>query len=89
MLDFPGSWDRYNSPYGICYNNSYQTSIGMASYEALYDRKCRTPICWTDLNGHKVIAPDIVKEIEENVRIIQQRLKATSDIRKGISIKGS
>ena len=64
------------------YNNSYQTSIGMAPYEALYGRKCRTPICWTDLNEHKVIGLDIVKEIEEKVRIIQQRLKAVSDRKK-------
>ena len=84
MLDFPGSWDRYIPLMEFAYNNSYQTSIGMAAYEALYDRKYRTPICWTDVNEHKVIAPDIVKEIEEKVRIIQQRLKATSDIRKGI-----
>ena len=63
MLDFLGSWDRYIPLMEFSYNNSYQTSIGMSSYEALYDRKCRTPICWTDLNEHKVIAPDIVKEI--------------------------
>ena len=48
MLDFPGSWDRYIPLMEFAYNNSYQTSIGMAAYEALYDRKCRTPICWTD-----------------------------------------
>ena len=79
MLDFPRSWDRYIPLMEFSYNNSYQTSIGMDAYEALYDRKRRTPICWTDQNKHKVIAPDIVKEIEEKVRIIQQRLKATSD----------
>ena len=53
------------------YNNNYQKSIGMALYEALYSRKCRTPVCWTDLNEHKVIGPDIVKETEEKFRVIQ------------------
>ena len=64
------------------YNNSYQSSICMAPYEALYGRRCRTPVCWTELNEHKVIGPDIVKEIEEKVKVIQQRLKAASDRQK-------
>ena len=66
----------------FAYNNSYQSSIGLTPFEALYGRKCRTPICWTELNEHKVIGPDIEKEIEEKVRVIQQRLKAASDRQK-------
>ena len=66
----------------FAYNNNYKSSICMAPYEALYGRKCRTPICWTKLNEHKVIGPDLVKEKEEKVRIIQQRLKAASDRQK-------
>ena len=54
----------------------------MAPYEALYGRKCRTLVCWTYLNEHKVIGPDIVKEIEEKVRVIQQKLNATSNRQK-------
>ena len=71
VLDFPGSWDMYISLMEFAYNNNYQTSIGMAPYEALYDIKCRTLVCWTGLKKHKVIGPDIVKETEEKVRIIQ------------------
>ena len=48
----------------------------------MYDSKCRTPVCWTDLNEHKVIGPDIVKETEEKVRVIQQRFKVASDRQK-------
>ena len=47
------------------YNNSYQSNIGMAPYEALYGRKCRTPVRWTELNEHKVIGLEIVKETEK------------------------
>ena len=54
----------------------------MAPYEALYGRKCRTPVCWTELNKHIVIGPDIVRETEEKVRVIQQMLKAASDRQK-------
>ena len=49
----------------FAYNNSYQTSIGMTPFEALYRRKCKTLTCRIDLNEHKVIGPDIVKEIEQ------------------------
>ena len=76
ILDFPGSWDRYIPLMEFAYNNSYQSSIGMAPYEALYGRQCRTPMCWTEMNKHKIIGPELVKDTEEKVQIIQQRLKA-------------
>ena len=79
VLDFSRSWDRYIPLMEFAYNNSYYSSIGMASYEGLYGRRCRTPMCWTDLHEHKIIGPNLVKDIEEKVRIIQQRLKAASD----------
>ena len=64
------------------YNNGFQSSIGMTLYEALYGRKCRTPMCWTKLNEHKVISPNIVKDREEKVQVIRKRLKAASDRQK-------
>ena len=79
VLDFPGSWDRYIPLMEFAYNNSYQSSIGMAPYEALYGRRCRTPMCWTKLDEHKIVCPDLVKDMEEKVQIIQQRLRAASD----------
>ena len=51
----------------------------MAPYEALYGRRCRTPTCWTELDKHKIIGLDLVKDTEEKVQIIQERLKAVSD----------
>ena len=61
-MEFPRSWDRYIPLMEFAYNNSYQASIGMASYETLYGRRCRTLVCWTELNEHKMIGPDIVKD---------------------------
>ena len=78
-MEFPGSWDRYIPLMKFSYNNSYQASIAMAPYEALYGQRCRTLICWTELNEHKVIGPDIMKDTKDKVRVIQQRLKAVSD----------
>ena len=66
----------------FAYNNSYQASIGMAPYDALYGRRCRTPVCWIELNEHKVIGPDIVKVIEEKVQVIRQMLKVARDRQK-------
>ena len=81
-MEFSGSWDRYISLMEFSYNNSFQSRIGMAPYEALYGRKCRTPVCWMELNEHKVIGPDIVKDTEEKVQVIRKRLKAASDRQK-------
>ena len=47
VMEFTGSWDRYIPLIEFAYNNSYQSSIGMAPYEALYGRRCRTPVYWT------------------------------------------
>ena len=78
-MEFLGSWDKYIPLMEFAYNNIYQASIGMALYEALYGRRCRALVCWTELNEHKMIGLDIVKDTEEKVQVIQQRLKTASD----------
>ena len=67
VLDFSGSWDTYIPLIEFTYNNSYQSSISMAPYEALYGRRCKTPMCWTELNEHKIIGPNLIKDTEEKV----------------------
>ena len=54
----------------FAYNNNYQASVAMTPYEALYGWRSRTPICWTKLNEHKVIGPDILKDTKDKVRVI-------------------
>ena len=54
----------------------------MAPYEALYGRKCRTPLCWTELSEKKVIGPDLIQETEEKVKMIRERLKVAVDRQK-------
>ena len=82
VMEFTGSWDRYIPLIEFAYNNSYQSSIGMTPYEALYGRRCRTPVCCIELNEHKVIGPDMCKDAEAKVQVIRQRLKAASDRKK-------
>ena len=45
VIDYEGSWDRHIPLVEFVYNNNFQSSIGMTPYEALYERKCRTPLC--------------------------------------------
>ena len=45
-LEEGGDWGRYLPLVEFAYNNNFHSSIGMAPYEALYGRKCRSPVCW-------------------------------------------
>ena len=82
VIDYEGSWDRHIPLVEFVYNNSFQLSIRMTPYEALYERKCRTPLCWTELSKNKVIGPDLIQETEENVKMIRGRLKVANDRQK-------
>jgi hypothetical protein len=74
-LDYGSTWDE-NLPYAeFSYNNSYQSSIEMAPFEALYGRKCRTPLLWDGVGERSLFGPDLIKEAEEKVRLIRDRLK--------------
>ena len=61
------------------YNNSFQSTIGMAPGEALYGRKCYSPLCWIELSEKKIIGPDLIQETEEKVKMIRERLKVATD----------
>ena len=54
----------------FAYNNSYLASIGMAPYEALYERKCRTPLCWDEVGGHKLNDVELIETTMEKIKII-------------------
>ena len=63
------------------YNNNFQTSIGMAPYEALYGKKCRSPICWDDVGERKLLGLNLVQVTTKKIRLIQERLR-TAQIEK-------
>ena len=63
----------------FAYNNSYQSSIGMAPYEALYGRKCRTPVCWDEVGERRLIDLEIFQDTTEKVNMIRELLKITND----------
>ena len=66
----------------FAYNNSYQSSIEMAPYEALYGRKCRTPLCRDEVGERKLSGPEIVQVRTDNVKVIRDRLKIAQDRQK-------
>ena len=62
VIDYEGCWDRHIPLVEFVYNNSFQSSIGITPYKALYGRKCRTPLCWTELSEEKIIGLDLIKK---------------------------
>ena len=56
--EFKGSWDTHLALMEFAYNNSYQASIVMAPFEALYGRKCRTPVCWDEVVERRLVGPE-------------------------------
>ena len=64
------------------YNNSYQASIKMAPYEALYGRPCRSPSCWIESKDRLVLGPDLIREASAKVELIKKRMKAAQDRQK-------
>lgn len=86
-MDFKGSWDEQLDLIEFSYNNSYHASIKMAPYEALYGRKCRSPLCWSDLSDKVVLGPEYLQETVEKVRIIRERMKVAQDRQKSYANK--
>jgi len=77
VLEQRGSWDGFLPLIEFTYNNSFHSSIGMTPYEALYGRRCRTPLCWVDPSESIALGPEVVQQITEKVKLIQERMRAT------------
>ncbi|GKB68880.1 putative reverse transcriptase domain-containing protein, partial [Tanacetum coccineum] len=82
VIDFGKGWDRHLPLVEFSYNNSYHTSIKDALFEALYGRKCRSPICWAKLGDAQLIGPEIVHETTEKIIQIKKRIQAAQDRQK-------
>ena len=81
-LDLKGNWDDYLPLVEFAYNNSFQDSIGMAPFEVLYGRRCRSPVCWDDVGEKKLLGPELVQLTVEKVFLIKERLKAAQSRQK-------
>lgn len=85
VLDFGGNWDSHLPLVEFSYNNSYHSSIGMPPFEALYGRKCRSPICWHEIGESHVIratadspivGPELIQETTDKIVQIRNNLLA-------------
>ena len=74
-LDYKSSWDD-NIPYAeFSYNNSYQASIEMSPFETLHGKKCTIPLLWSGVGERSLFGRDIIKEVEEKVRLIKRQIE--------------
>nr|GEV47146.1 putative reverse transcriptase domain-containing protein [Tanacetum cinerariifolium] len=87
VLDFEGSGDVHLPLVEFSYNNSYNSSVRCASFEALYGRKCRSLIMWAEVREGQLIRPELVQETTEKISQIKDRLKAVRDRQKSYADK--
>ncbi|KAK7266501.1 hypothetical protein RIF29_19145 [Crotalaria pallida] len=78
-LEQQRSWEQLLPLVEFTYNNSYHSSIGMAPYEALYGRRCWTPLCWFQVRESQLIGLDVVQETTKRVKMIQEKTKTAQD----------
>jgi hypothetical protein len=74
-IDCDKNWDKYLSLAEFAYNNSYQSSLKMAPFEALYERRCRTPLNWSQPGEREIFGHDLVTEAERKVKLIRKNLE--------------
>nr|GEZ09756.1 putative reverse transcriptase domain-containing protein [Tanacetum cinerariifolium] len=82
VLDFKNDWDRHLPLMEFSYNNSYHNGIKATPFEALYDRKCRSPVCWAEVGDVQLTGPEIIHETTKNIIQIKSRIQAARDRQK-------
>jgi hypothetical protein len=86
-LKYRKSWDKSMSNAEFSYNNSYQASIKMAPYEALYGRQCRTPLFWSQTGESQIFKPEVLKDAEKQVQMVRESLKVAQTRQKSYADK--
>jgi hypothetical protein len=87
VLTDGSKWDKYLPLAEFSYNNSYQESIKMSPFEALYGRPCRTPLSWSESSERVIFGPDIVTEAKVKVKQIQANILAAQSRQKSYTDK--
>ncbi|GJZ44644.1 putative reverse transcriptase domain-containing protein [Tanacetum coccineum] len=72
-IDFGSDWDKHLPLAEFSYNNSYHASIKAAPFEALYGRKCRSPVCWSEVGDAQLTGPEMIRETTEMIVQIKNR----------------
>ncbi|WVZ97135.1 LOW QUALITY PROTEIN: hypothetical protein U9M48_042690, partial [Paspalum notatum var. saurae] len=74
-IQYGTSWDKCLPYAEFSYNNSYQASVKKSPFEALYGKRCRTPLFWNQTGEKQVFGPDIIQDAEQQLRIVQENLR--------------
>nr|GEY43459.1 putative reverse transcriptase domain-containing protein [Tanacetum cinerariifolium] len=82
VIDYGKGWVKHLTLAEFSYNNSYHASIKVVPYEALYGRKCRSPVCWAEVGEAQLTGPKLIQETREKIVLIKQRIQATQDRQK-------
>src|SRR4051812_2326453 len=82
VISLGKNWEKSLPFAEFAYNNSFQSSLNMASFELLYGRRCRTPLNWSETGERQFFGPDMIMEAEEQVRIVRDQLKAAQSRQK-------
>nr|GEX14935.1 putative reverse transcriptase domain-containing protein [Tanacetum cinerariifolium] len=82
VIDFGNGWERHLPLIKFSYNKSYHASIKASSFEALYGRKCRSPVCWDEVGNAQLTGPNIIHETTKKIVQIKQRIQAARDRQK-------
>ena len=88
VMNKPSKWEDYLHLADFSYTNGYQASLNMSPFEALYGRKCNTPVSWDNPTDHVVVGPELLTEMEEKMVKIKPNLKTTQDRHKSYVDKG-
>ncbi|GJV58527.1 putative reverse transcriptase domain-containing protein [Tanacetum coccineum] len=87
VIDFWNGWDRHLPLLEFLYNNSYHMSIKVAPFEALYGRKCRSPVCWAEVGEAQLTGPEIIHETTEKIFKIRDHMQAARNRQKSYADK--
>ncbi|GKC17767.1 putative reverse transcriptase domain-containing protein [Tanacetum coccineum] len=82
VIDFGNGWVKHLPLVEFSYNNSYHASIKAPPFEALYGRKCRSPVCWAEVGEVQLTGPEIVQETTEKIIQVKQRMQTARDRQK-------
>nr|GFC49182.1 putative reverse transcriptase domain-containing protein [Tanacetum cinerariifolium] len=82
-IDFGKGWVNHLPLVEFSYSNSYYASIKVAPFEALYGRKCHSPVYWTEVGEAQILGPELIQETTEKIVQIKQRMQAAHDGQKG------
>lgn len=77
VLDFGGRWDTYLPLAEFTYNNSDHSSIGRSPFEMLYGKKCRTPICWGEVDHRVMGSTNVMIKTTKLIQQVQERMQTT------------